>query len=62
MRHALLHEIANLEEQKSALEEEVRQLRAAIQLYTVVARRVAAGAEYAAARETARRPRLAAVA
>lgn len=36
-----------LRAEKAALEEEVRQLRAAIQLYTVVARRIASEAEVA---------------
>lgn len=43
MRH-LLKDIDQLQKEKAALEEEVRQLRAAIQLYTVVARKLAADA------------------
>jgi hypothetical protein len=43
MRH-LLSDIDQLQKEKSAEEEEVRQLRAAIQLYTVVARKLASDA------------------
>jgi cell division septum initiation protein DivIVA len=40
----LLTDIDQLQKEKADLEEEVRQLRAAIQLYTVVARKLAAEA------------------
>jgi len=43
MRH-LLNDLDRLQKEKADLEEEVRQLRAAIQLYTVVARKLAAEA------------------
>ena len=40
----LLNDLDRLQKEKADLEEEVRQLRAAIQLYTVVARKLAADA------------------
>jgi len=43
----LLTDIDQLQKEKAALEEEVRQLRAAIQLYTVVARKLSAEATVA---------------
>ena len=40
MRESIVSSIYNLREEKAALEEEVRQLRAAVQLYAEVARRL----------------------
>jgi len=57
----MLSSIHRLREEKADLEEEVRQLRAAVQLYAEVARRLAGAAEVAGVRDGAR-PRPLAVA
>ncbi|MBZ5577082.1 MAG: hypothetical protein LAP40_11030 [Acidobacteriia bacterium] len=54
MRQRTWNDIHRLREEKAGLEEEVRQLRAAIQMYSEVARRLAAGTEVSGARESAR--------
>jgi len=61
MRQPILTSIESLREEKASLEEEIRQLRAAVQMYTAVARELADRA----CREHARdggRPRLVAAA